>query len=399
MMPAKAVPVEQASAAPEPTVDTISDYKSFLKLEGLWNDLIEKSGIDHPFLTHEWIRTWWKSFGSGKKLHVLVVKSGDEAIAIAPLMLSQERIYGFKVRRLGSIDNAHTPRFDFIIARCPEAAYRAVWSCLLKQREQWDVLELNQLPSASRTLEELPRLARADKFLIGTWRSEDCPYLELADGWEAYLKRLSSNLRSLMRKRLKRLSRLGEVRLEVISSQEELKGALADGLRMEMAGWKGEAETAILSWSHTGEFYVQMAIEASRRGILRLLFLNVGGTRIAFAYTLCYKNKLYALKAGYQPEYAVYSPYNLLCYLVLQDACERGLAEYEFLGGSDEWKLHWTTQTRPHCWLYILPQSLRARLIHAAKFRLVPTLKRNRLYLLVWNAGLLAAKRFMPDLD
>lgn len=397
MMPANAVSMEKSSAAPGLTVETVSDYESFLKLERLWNCLVEEAGIDHPFLTHEWVRTWWKSFGAGKKLHILVVQLGDEAIAIAPLMLSQERIYGFQVRRLGSIDNAHTPRFDFIIARWPEEAYRAIWSCLLKQRGQWDVLELNQLPFGSRTLEELPRLAAAEGFLIGTWHSEDSPYVEFTEGWEAYLNSLSHNQRSLMHKRLKRLSRLGKIQLEVISCREKVKSALAAGLRIEAAGWKSKTETAMLSWSDVGQFYAQMAFEAAPRGILRLLFLSVGETRIAFAYALCYKNKLYVLKAGYHPDYAVYSPYNLLCYLVFQDACERGLAEYEFLGGSDEWKLHWTKQTRAHYWLYIFPQTPRTNLIHSAKFRLLPTLKRNRLYLLIRNAALGSVKRFMPD--
>src|SRR5207248_1296569 len=48
------------------TVEVISDYRAFLGLESSWNDLVHRAGIDHPFLTHEWVRTWWQCFGSGK---------------------------------------------------------------------------------------------------------------------------------------------------------------------------------------------------------------------------------------------------------------------------------------------------------------------------------------------
>ena len=31
-------------------------------LASVWNKLLERSGIDHPFLTHEWISIWWDCF-------------------------------------------------------------------------------------------------------------------------------------------------------------------------------------------------------------------------------------------------------------------------------------------------------------------------------------------------
>lgn len=357
------------------TVETISDFESFLSLAPAWDHLVEQAGIDHPFLSHDWVRTWWDCFGAGKDLHIFVVKAGGEAIAIAPFMLSRGRMYGCPVRLMEFISNVYTERFDFILTRRPQEACRAIWRHLLTQKGLWDVVRLCQLPAGSRTLEELPRLAIADGFLTGTWRSLDSPFIDLTGGWEAYLKRLSSNQRHNVRRWLNRLSQLGEVKLEVISSGEQLDAALSDGFRIEAADWKSQSGTAILCQPELKRFFTQLAGATSRNGALRLIFLTVGQIRIAFAYALCYRNKLFVLKAGYDPQYAPYSPYNLLCYLVFRDACERGLAEYEFLGASDSWKLHWTKQTRPHYWLYVFSTSLRIRLLHYAKFRAVPSLE------------------------
>ena len=79
-------PPVSSSAAPQLRVETISDYRSFLDLEPVWNHLVEEAGIDHPFLSHEWVRSKWECLGQEKALRVLVVKNGAEPIAIAPLL-------------------------------------------------------------------------------------------------------------------------------------------------------------------------------------------------------------------------------------------------------------------------------------------------------------------------
>ena len=386
MEPAALIAPTAAPAISDVRVETISDYKSFLDLEPVWNDLVEAAGIDHPFLTYEWVRTWWECFGEGKQLHILVVKDGTGPIAIAPLMVSHGRMYGLRVRQIESLGNVHTQRFDLIMARRAREAYSAIWKRLVNDADQWDMLQLCQLPPGSRTLEELPKLAAADGFLTGLWHSGDSPYLPLTGGWESSLTSLDAKHRANLRNRLKRLSRLGKVSLEVVSGGEELAAALEEGLRIEAAAWKGEAGTAICNRLDLRHFYTKFAERMAARGWLRLFFLTVDHRRIAFHYSVCCRNKLYLLKPGYDPAYAPYSPSNLLCYLVLRDACDRGLVEYGFLGTSEPWKLEWTRKTKPHYWLFVFPRLWRPRLLHYAKFRIVPLLQRLGLFQLAREA-------------
>jgi CelD/BcsL family acetyltransferase involved in cellulose biosynthesis len=290
-------------------------------------------------------------------------------------------MYGLKVRQIESIGNIHSQRFDFIVARSARQAYRAIWQHLLHETDRWDVLQLCQLPAGSRTLEELPKLAAEEGFLTGLWHSCDSPYLSLSGRpWESYVKSLDAKHRANLRNRLKRLSGCGEVRVETIESAVHVASALTDGLRLEAAAWKGAAGTAICSRPELRRFYTKLAERAAKRGWLRLYFLTVDHHRIAFHFSVCWRDKLYLLKPGYDPVYASYSPSNLLCYLVLHDAFGRGLAEYDFLGTAEPWKLEWTRETKPHYWLFVFPRLLRPRLLHYVKFRLVPRLQRWRLY-------------------
>jgi CelD/BcsL family acetyltransferase involved in cellulose biosynthesis len=381
--PSSVSAVATGAAAARLTVETVVDNRSFFDLVGDWNRLVEEANIEHPFLTHEWVRTWWECFGAGKKLHVLVVKAGDRPIAIAPFMLSIGRMYGIKMRKLEFIANVHTPRCDFIVADGARDAYRAIWDNLASHAGLWDVIELTQVLFDSPTLKELPPLAAKGGFLTGTWHSEDCPCVDLSRGWTELARGLSHNHRSQMGKRLRRLRQIAPVRLEILSNPNNLQEVVGEGFEIEADAWKRRTGTAILCRPELVSFYRQIAEEASTLGMLRLIFLTVGDTRIAFAYGLFYKNKIYVLKAGYRPSYGRFSPYLLLCHLLFQQACDEGVSEYEFLGGSDAWKLHWADKTKPQCWFYIFPRKMRGSLVHSVKFGALPTLGLRQLYSLI----------------
>ena len=69
----------------------------------------------HPFLRHEWLRTWWDCFGAGRRC---------TSWSSAPTAASRDRaadaraaqMYGMPVRRLRFLQNDHTPRADVIVA-------------------------------------------------------------------------------------------------------------------------------------------------------------------------------------------------------------------------------------------------------------------------------------------
>jgi CelD/BcsL family acetyltransferase involved in cellulose biosynthesis len=358
----------------------ISDPDALTALEPLWNRVVDAAGIDHPFLEHEWIRTWWECFGADNTLRVLLVTEGGAPVGIAPLMLCEERLYGIPVRCLQIIANAHTQRTDILVARGANAGavYAFVWRVLADDCDSWDVLLLRQVPEGSPTLAALPVLAARSGFATGLWPAGASPYLHLRGSWEAYLGGLTRKHRANLRNRLKRLEALGPVALEVAREPAEAAAAVEEGFRLEASAWKGRAGTAIDCDATVRAFYTRLALRAARRGWLRLQFLTVGGRRIAFGYSILINRTLYLLKPGYDPSYRTYSPSALLCYFVLRDAFTSGVEVHDFLGGDDPWKHDWTGAVRGHAWLFVFGRSPRARVLFFVKFRLVPWLKHLR---------------------
>jgi CelD/BcsL family acetyltransferase involved in cellulose biosynthesis len=370
------------------TTEVVADYSAFLRLEAEWNDVVARAQVPHPFLRHEWIRTWWDSFGpsarsarsgqANRELHIIVVRDEGRIIAIAPLMRETAVAYGLPVRRLALLANDHTPRTDFVIADKPDEAYRAIWNVLFRDIDQWDVLQLTQLLRTSTTVATMSQFAAAEGLPIGTWKSSDSPYLELTGTWDSYWASLSSKFRSNVRNRLSRLKQIGEPALEVLVDRSDIAAACDDAWRLEASGWKDQEGTSICSDAAVRRFYTLLADRAAACGWLRLVFLTVGGRRIAVSYGAVYDDRLFLFKTGYDREFHTCSPFKLLTYFAAQEGFARGLREIDFLGDTEPWKQEWTPASRGHDWVFLFSNSRRARLLHSIKFQMAPELKKWR---------------------
>lgn len=353
-------------------IRAITSPEDFAALEPVWNSVLRRARIDHPFLEYTWARTWWECFGGGSRLNILVVMADEEPVAIAPLILTSIRMWGIPVSRLSFLYNDHVPRADFIVAQGHGDAYRAIWNHL-RETGGWDLLQLCQLTEDSPALDRLRALAAGDGCRSGVWESSLSPYIELRGDWADYEQGLASKHKANLRNRFKRLRQLGSVALETTEAAE----ALDEGFRLEAAAWKRDAGTAIACDPDISRFYRLFARRAAQAGWLRLNFLRAGGSRIAFDYSLVYGDRAFLLKIGYDPAFSQYSPSNLLLSLALQRAFAGSLAEYDFLGDQADWKRCWTKDVRRHVWLYIFPHRLKGDLLHLLKFRLIPLIRKR----------------------
>ena len=360
------------------SVDLVSDNAAFASLDSEWNDAVDRAGIVHPFLRHEWVSAWWDAFGGGgrEELHLIVVRDATRAIcAIAPLMSDRWPMYGVPVRRLRLLQNDHTPRTGVIVAAHAEDSYRAIWHALHDGRKRWDVLQLSQLPDSSETRAHFMRLAAEEGIHTGIWESGASPYLRLDSSWTAYVEDLDSKFKRNLRNRLSHASKLGELRLEVVDEPSMLRASFADVQRLEDSGWKASEGTAIASDSRVRSFYSLVTERAANAGWLRMLFLEVGGRRVAAAYAALYANRLFLIKTGYDPSFAKCAPFKLLTSFAVRYAYEHGIDEIDFLGDVEPWKLEWTSTARRHDWLFVFAATARGRLLHPVKFQLVPAVR------------------------
>jgi CelD/BcsL family acetyltransferase involved in cellulose biosynthesis len=367
---------EECVSPSEIAIRVVTDYQEFIDLKPVWDRVARLADPNHPFLEYDWIRSWFDSCGKGTSLKVLVLSADGEEIAIAPLVTSSIRMFGMPVRKLGFFYNDHVPRADFLVSRRNSEVLQAIWKHLRSDRS-WDMLQLCQLTGDSETLHSLPALAAADGCPGGQWASGASPFIDLSrTSWQDYFASLPAKHRSNLRNRTKRLNQLGAVELEVVTDEQSIDEAMAAGLELEAAAWKGDSGTAISCDPELKEFYTTLAHRTAANGSLRLHFLKSGEKRVAFDYSLEHKGRMFLLKLGYGPEFAAYSPSNLLLSAAIERSFQQGLARYDFLGQFAEWKRNWAQDSLEHYWLYIFRGS-KGRLLHFLKFDLIPFVKKH----------------------
>src|SRR5574340_1310457 len=94
----------------------IRDFKAFAALKDEWNRLLSESANDTVFLRHEWLSSWWLSYGGKAEMNVLVLREGERLAAAAPLMTRMDRMRGLPARKVSFIGDPEWMVGDFIVS-------------------------------------------------------------------------------------------------------------------------------------------------------------------------------------------------------------------------------------------------------------------------------------------
>jgi CelD/BcsL family acetyltransferase involved in cellulose biosynthesis len=364
------VPTRMPSSASDPV--EVVDQSGFLALEREWNALVVTTQ-DEPFYRHEFLRVWMKHFTPGAKMEVLTTRDRTGKLAAAfPLMKTRGFVCGMPARLGTSIGNSHSCRFD-MVAEDGSSAGKTFFAHLAADKS-WDVLRIADVPDGGNAW-HLYRAAEQAGFPVGTWESQNSPYLPLPSSYHELLAGMSTGFKANLRRRRRRLEAMGAVSVEHVTGGADLQARLEEGFAIERSGWKGKKGTAISQDTKTHGFYTELAHTAAARNYLSLFFLTLNGKAIAFHYGLTYGGICYVPKLAYDETLKECSPGLLLLEEGIKDCIARGVKGYDFLGLSRGWKTRWSNQTRRHNWLYIFRDSRFGQALRTTKFRLLPAAK------------------------
>jgi CelD/BcsL family acetyltransferase involved in cellulose biosynthesis len=205
-------------------------------------------------------------------------------------------------------------------------------------------------------------LTQCDPFLLP--RPADGPFeacsdyietarITIAGDFDTWWNGRGKNLRTNLKKQRNKLVDAGVVtRMEVLRAPHEMAQAVADYGRLESAGWKGRAGTAVAADNDQGRFYRRMLEAFCARGagcVYRYYFNDGGGERLV-ATDLCIEDGdcIVILKTAYDETVPKqYSP----ALLMREEACRQlfdggRIRRIEFYGKVMEWHTRWTEEIR-----------------------------------------------------
>jgi CelD/BcsL family acetyltransferase involved in cellulose biosynthesis len=348
------------------------DREGFEAASVEWDALVERSPRPEPFFRHAFVRMVIDHFEPRAKLKFLAARQRGRLVAALPLVEEEGRMVGVPVRRLRAPVSHHSCRFDVPCEAGRDDAVQAMFSHL-RATTRFDVLEIGDVPPGGRARMLLDR-ASAEGFPTGTYETLRSPFIPLEGGARALRARLDRRFEANLRRRRRRLSEKGRLRLERSTGGSALEALLEEGFSLEKQGWKGKSGTAIDCEPRVRGFYGELSRVASLRGELTLYFLRLDERAVAFQLGLTCGGSYYVLKVAYDEAHAASSPGQLLAESVLIDLCERGLSELDFLPAMP-WKQDWTSEFRRHHVLYVFGRGWKGRALHQLKFTVVPVVK------------------------
>lgn len=125
---------------------------------------------------------------------------------------------------------------------------------------------------------------------------------------EQVLENCSRSRRKSLNRAHRQLEKQGRVEYRLVMPDNPDHSCIQDFLRLEHAGWKGQAGTSFLSTVSTSQFF--LAMSAAMASEQRLLFgeLLVDGQVISSTCNLLSRDALTAFKIGWDPQFAEFAP-------------------------------------------------------------------------------------------
>ena len=214
-------------------VQEITTSEEFMNLKTEWNSLLDNSEINNFFLTHEWIKNWWRCFGKNKQLHILAAKKDNILVGLAPLMKTKNK----EVKFIGTPISDYG---DFIITQENHTNKQEVVAAfidhLLKNKKDWSSIYFDELQERSSTLPALKTLLSkhaANKHIL--YESIGCLALDLQKADKEELAKLLK--KKSIRRHIKALQSQGNFEFKKIKDIDEARKALDVFFAQHIATW------------------------------------------------------------------------------------------------------------------------------------------------------------------
>jgi len=323
---------------------------SFSALRPEWSSLLRASASASPFLTWEWLHTWWTHLGGSSRLRMVAVRAGTELIAVAPFRAATGTAYLPCLDMLATGD-VGSDYLDVIVRRGREAeALPAIEQFV---RSQCTTLRLTHLgPSAVADL--LADRLHASGWARTTTAGGTCPYIPLAGHtWDSYLATLGSSHRANVRRRIRALDQKFDVRFERGTGDTQRREALAK--LFEYHDRRFDERGTAFGTDDMRAFHDELTRRALDRGWLRMFVLRLDGAPVAVMYGFLYDGTFYFYQHGFDEQFQQHSIGLVLMALSIRAAIDKGAGEFDMLWGVEPYKFLWARQTRELRTLLLFP--------------------------------------------
>lgn len=329
-------------------------------LRPAWMKLLERSEHPAPTMTPEWLLSWWRVFSESRSLRAGLVFEDGRLIGFAPLLARRHWYRScLPFRRLELLgtgeDEADETCSDYVGILAERGQEEVVAAeiasgLVMGAFGAWDELHLSLQDGSSK----MPDLvgARLNRGGIPTTKAviNHCPYIPLPATFEDYLAALSPTHRALVRRSMRAFERWsgGEVRFEQVERAEDLPHGVSILRDLHAERWQDHRSGGVFGSNRFSAFHRAVLPQLLEKGQVELCWLSVRGEPVAAQYNLIYGDTVYFYQSGRKLDVpSGVRPGTVMHAYSIRRAIEAGRKEYDFLAGSQRYKLELSLASRP----------------------------------------------------
>ena len=335
-------------------------------LDGLaaaWDGLVDPAHPGAAFRSWAWISAWWKTFSAGREPFVLIAREGHEIVGVLPLFAEPSPLGG---RRLAFMAEGIVGS-DYLGIACragdEERLARSFAAALGAQ--SFDELSLDGLMADDPLLPALEGVVPASRALVEP--RYRCPHIELRGDFDSYLSELPEGTGQQWKRRLRWLEKRPGYSIDLHTSADAVERGLDALFALHHQRWAVEGGSDAFDGPEVEAFHRLAARGLAGRGWARLYLLNAEGAPRAALYGWKIGDQVGFYQAGYDPEWRQRSVGTVLLGHIVKQCFAEGVREFDFLRGTESYKLKWANGWRETVRLRARDDSWRAYLHDAGR--------------------------------
>lgn len=335
----------------------VNDLRTLEAYKQPWLDLLDQvSGSSTVFASPSWVVEWWREFGDGAELRVLLLMQETTLIGIAPLAIWRWPVAAGPVRVLRFVGYGTSDHLDFCVHPEHRSAGLKLLCDHIRQELRWHLADLLDVPQDSPNLELMRSALGRGAQTTSLLRGIVCPYLRLeARPWDAfYAAQRSKSSRKDLERRQRRLAELGDLVYRRYDDPAEVRQVFPKLVALYAKRWDEQFLSVSFAGAQEQRFYPAMATAFAEQGRLDLITLELDQRVLAFSLGVVHQRYFTWLITAHDPEYAKYFPGELMITHLLERVFSRGdIEEFDFTRGEESYKYKWANAERDNMRLLV----------------------------------------------
>jgi len=375
--------------SPRPIVVRVVETEAeFASLVDTWEAMQAGAVIGSVFESHDWQHLWWRSYGKGQPLKVLVATEDGAPTGLLALYIQTEVVLRVPVRLLrfvGTGGDTSPDDLGPVLAPGREAETARALADAAMAIAGWDVLLLTDLNPACPFTKAIETAARASGHDVLTGQSERIAYIDLPATYEAWLQSLSRDRRYRIKNLRKKLNAAHPARFFVWDDPATIDQGIDRLIFLHRKRWQKIGLSHGFSSTEYVTFHRALMKACLGRDRLRLYALELAGEVGAMYYFYKFRDRVYLMQSGFDPDLSDVKPGQVLLGHIIEHAIGEGQKVLDFLKGDHRYKEELSSGERETLFVTafrLTPRALVYRLrrvfLPAAKAQFLENIRRLR---------------------